>query len=79
MKLKLKKNFKAGQSRIKYDLDKLRDPEVLDIFQAQVGGKFAALTIIDKDINDLSIELNEVLKETAEEVLGKKRGRIKSG
>ena len=55
-KLKLKKNFKAGQSRIKYDLEKLKDPEVLEIFQAQIGGKFAALSIIDRDINDLTNE-----------------------
>ena len=73
MKLKLKKNFKAGQSRIKYDLDKLKDQGVLDIFQAQVGGKFAALTILDKDIDDLTNDFNEVMKDAAEEVLGKKR------
>ena len=72
-KLKLKSNFKTGKPRIQYDLEKLKDPEVLEIFQAKVGGKFAALSIVDQNINDLTNDFNEGMKEAADEVLGKKR------
>ena len=73
MKIKLKKNFKAKQSRVKYDVERLKDPEILDIFQARIGGRFAALSLLDKDINELTSNFNEVMKDAAEEVLGRKR------
>ena len=32
--------------RLKFDIEKLKDPNVLEIFQAMIGGKFAPLTIM---------------------------------
>ena len=73
MKIKLKKKYKAAQTRIKFDLEKLKDPEVAEMFQAQLGGKFAALNLVDIEINDLTDSMNEAVRETAEEVLGRHR------
>lgn len=50
-KLKLSTKRKAKSTRIKFDLEKLKDPLIKETFQAQIGGKFAALNIIDADIH----------------------------
>ena len=42
-------------------------------FQAQLGGRFAALNLLDNDINSLTDNFNEAVRETAEEVLGRQR------
>ena len=55
-----------------FDLDKLKDPEVATVSQAQVGGKFTALNLIDSNVETLAGDIKEVLLTTAEEVLGKK-------
>lgn len=72
-KIKLKARLQKDTPRIKFDLEKLRDPEIAKEFQATVGGKFAALNLIDKDINELTNALNESLTESAEQILGKRR------
>ena len=38
MKIRLKRKYQAAQPRIKFDLEKLKDPEIEDVFQAQLGG-----------------------------------------
>ena len=73
MKVKLKKKQKPANPRIKFDLEKLDDPEVAEIFQARIGGRFAALNLLDKDINDLTTSFNEAVRETAEEVVRRQR------
>ena len=40
-KLHLKKVSKQGHTRVKFDLEKLKDPEVAEMFKAMIGGKFA--------------------------------------
>mgnify|MGYP006273469667 CR=1 FL=1 len=77
MKMKLKKKYQAARTRIKFDLEKLRDPEVAEVFQAQLGGRFAALNILNNDINDLTNSFNEAVRVTAEEVLGLERKKHK--
>ena len=67
---------KAESVRLKFDLDKLNDPEVIESFQAKIGGKFAPLLFEDKDIHSLTEEFSTAVVETAKEVLGKPR-RIK--
>ena len=57
-------------------MDKLNDPEVLESFQAKIGGKFAPLLVVDKDIQSLTEEFSSAVVETAKEVLGKPR-RVK--
>ena len=39
-KLHLKRVAKLGHIRIKFDLEKLKDPEVAEAFHAMIGGKF---------------------------------------
>ncbi|XP_076443957.1 uncharacterized protein LOC143282244 [Babylonia areolata] len=73
MKMKLKKKHQAVQPGIKFDLEKLKDPEIEEVFQAQLGGRFAALSLLDNNINDLTNTFNEAVRETAEEVLGRQR------
>ena len=48
-RLRLKKIKVQGPSTIEFDLEKLRDPQVADVFQAMIGGKFAPLTLLNAD------------------------------
>ena len=41
MKLKLKQNLRSHGSRRKFNLERLKDPEVPDLLEATIGGKFA--------------------------------------
>ena len=75
-RLHLRKVKKQGQTRIKFDLEKLKDPEIVDAFQAMIGGKFAPLTILDADETDMDTLIstfNTAVTETASEILGKQR------
>ena len=73
-KLHLKRVKKPGNARIKFDLEKLKDPEVAETFHAMIGGKFAALTILDAygtDMEMLINTFNTAVTNTASEILGK--------
>ena len=75
-KLHLKKVSKQGHSRIRFDLEKLKDPEVAETFKAMIGGKCAPLTLLDADdvnMDDLINKFNVAVTETANETLGKYR------
>ena len=75
-KLHLKKVKKLCHTRIKFDLEKLRDPEVAEAFHAMIGGKFAALTMLDADGIDMETLIdtfNTTGTNTASEILGKHR------
>lgn len=41
------KASKRCPTRIKFDLKKLKDPQVPESFQAMIGGRFEALTLVD--------------------------------
>ena len=45
-KLHLKKVRKQGHTKIKFDLEKLKDPEIAETFKAMIEGKFAPLTFL---------------------------------
>ena len=47
--LRLKRISKPKDTRLKCDLEKLKDPNVLETFQAMIGGKFAPLTIMSNE------------------------------
>ena len=51
-RLRLKKISKPKHTRLKFDLEKLRDPNVLETFQAIIGGRFAPLTIMSNEDTD---------------------------
>ena len=56
----------------KFDLEKLKDLNVLETFQAMVGGKFAPLTIMDNEDTDrdsMITTFNTAVIETAREIL----------
>ena len=78
--LTFKLHLKMGEkkhcnTRIRFDLEKLKDPEVAEIFQAKIGGKFAALSILDSDMDTdmLTTPSNTAVTDTANEILGKYR------
>ena len=78
--LRLKKISKPKHTRLKFDLEKLKDPNVLETFQAMIGGRFAPLTIIsneDTDIDSMITTFNTAVTETASEILGKHRQKKK--
>ena len=56
-------------------MDKLKDPHVAEVFQAMIGGKFAALYILDSDmdLDMLTDTFNAAVTDTANEILGKHR------
>ena len=74
-KLHLKRAEKKCNTRIRCDLEELKDPEVSEIFQPKIGGKFAVLSILDSDIyvDTLTDTFNTAETDTANEILGKYR------
>ena len=77
LKLHLKRAEKQCNTRIRFDLKKLKDPEVAEIFQAKIGGKFAALSILDSDM-DMDMDMltdtfNTAVTDKANEILSKYR------
>ena len=75
-RLPLKKIKMQGPTRIKFDLKKLKDPQVADAFQAMIGCKFAPPTLLNADhteVDTLVNSFNKALTESASEILGKRR------
>ena len=73
--LHLKGKKQKCNTRIRFDLKELNYPEVAEIFQAKIGGKFAALSILDSDMDMdmLTNTFNTAVTDTANEILGKYR------
>ena len=72
--------MKPSQPRLRFDLEKLRDPNVACIFQATLSGKFALLIGLrdeDMDINTMINTCNTAVTDAASEMLGKERRRKK--
>ena len=61
------KRFKKSP-RTRFDLEKLKDPKIAEVFQAKVGEQFAALCILDSDVDTLANSPIEGLHSTAEHV-----------
>ena len=74
--VRLKKARKPNQPRLRFDLEKLRDPDVACNFQAMIGGKFAPLTgLSDEDMDTMITTYNTAVTDAASEILGKERHR----
>ena len=75
--LHLKNIDKPKHTRLKFDLSKLKDPSVAEAFQASIGGRFAALSVIDTDdqssVESIVENFNTAVNEAAKETLGKHR------
>ena len=75
-RVRLKTVRKPTQHRLRFDLEKVRDPDVACAFQATVGGYFAPLTSLrddDMDIDTMITTNNTALTDAASEILGKER------
>ena len=78
--LRLKRISKPKNTRLKFDLEKLKDPNVLETFHAMIGRKFALLTITnteDASRDSMITTFNTAVTETASEILGKHRQKKK--
>ena len=51
--LRLKRTSKLKHTRLKFDLEKLKDPNGLETSQAMTGGKFALLIIMYSEDTDV--------------------------
>ena len=72
--LRLKRISKPKHTRLKFDLEKLKDPNVLETFQAMIGRKFAPLIIMnneDTDLDSMIITFNTAETETTSRIRGK--------
>ena len=70
----MKRISKPKHARLKFDLEKLKDPNVLETFQVMIGGTFALLTSMndeDTDLDSMTTTFNTTVTETASEILGK--------
>ena len=79
-RVRLKKARKPNQLRLKFDLEKLRNPDVACTFQAMIGGNFAPLTGLSEeemDIDTMITTYNAAVTDAASEILGKERRRKK--
>ena len=81
-RVRLKKARKPNQPRLRFDLEKLRDPDVAYTytFQATIGWKFAPLIgLSDEDmaIETMITTYNTAVTDAASEILGKERRRKK--
>ena len=80
-RVRLKKARKPNQPRLKFDLEKLRDPDVACTFQATIGGKFAPLIGLsdeDMDIDTMITTYNTAVTDAASVILGNERHRKKT-
>ena len=76
----LKKISKPKHTSLKFDHKKLKDPTVLETFQAIIGGTFAPLSItnnVDTDKNLMITTFNTAVTEAASEILGNHRQKKK--
>ncbi|XP_068213304.1 uncharacterized protein [Palaemon carinicauda] len=71
-KLRLKTIKKPKNTRMKFNLDRLRDPNIAVSFKATVGGKFAPLLTLEEDhsMETMTAQFNKVMIESANETLG---------
>ena len=79
-RLRLKKIVKPKQVRMKFVLEKLKDTKIAEAFQAMIGGRFAPLTILEEEKNDIEIltnKFNNAMTDTASVILGKHRHKKK--
>ena len=79
-RVRLKKARKPNQPRLRFDLEKPRDPDVACTFQATIGGKFALVIELsdeDIDIDAMITTYNTAVTDAASKILGKEHRRKK--
>ena len=76
----LKKTKKSTQSKLRFDHENLRNPDVAGTFQATIGGYSVPLINLrdgDIDIDSMITSYNTAVTGTASEILGKEGYRKK--
>ena len=73
VKIKFKKNKQNSTCAPRINVEKLRDSRTRDEFKITVGGRFAALLETDCDTEELWTAGRDILKNTAEGILGTRR------
>ena len=74
----MKKVRKPNQAKLRFDLEKLRNPGMACKFQVATGRKFASLIGLrdeDKDVNTAITSYNTAVTNSTSEKLGKERRR----
>ena len=77
---RLKRIKKPKHTRLWFDLEKLKDPNVLETFQAIMGWKFAPLIIMKSEGTNMDAMIttfHTAVTEAASEILGKHRQKKK--
>ena len=68
----MKRFGKPNHKRLKFDIEKLKDPNVLETFQAMIGGEFVPLTIMNNkntDMDSMITTFNTAVPETTKRSL----------
>ena len=76
---RLKRISKPKHTRLKFDLEKLKDPNVLETFQAMIGEKLALLAVMnneDADIDSVITTFNTAVTETASKIKRRNPGSL---
>ena len=63
--------------RLRFDLQKLEDPAISEVFQAAIGGEFAPPLLLEEDLQAITNNFNTMMMETANKVLGKSHRKSK--
>ena len=66
---------KAKNTRLKFNLDKLKDPNISSLFEARIGVKFGPLLLLERDVEASTINFNEVMTEVATDIIGFSRAK----
>ena len=61
--VRLKKTRKPNQPRLRFDLEKLWDPDVACTFQATIGGKFAPLIGLSDEDMDMDTMITPTIQQ----------------
>lgn len=61
-----------------FNLEKLKDHEVTQLFQTKAGSKLAALDLLNTHVDTFADDIRKVLVTKSEEVLGKRRRKFQT-
>ena len=75
LNLRLKNIDKKQSKKVCYNLDSLKDRNIVEQFQAEVGGRFAPLLTMELEPEEFHQQVEENLRQAAVKVLGKRRPR----
>ena len=65
IKMNLKTKRFTKSPRIRFDLEELKHPKIAEVLQAKVDGQFAAVCLLDSNVDTLANSLKKVLLSAA--------------